>query len=92
MVSLEIDTSNHTSPTEEESRKFRINRTQWFQLVGESIVFAGSTFFLIDALNPLNMTYMAGSMCCQFGSLLMIAQSVLVITSPYCSTCRTSTL
>lgn len=56
-------------------------KAQWFQLVGESIVCVGSSLFLVDAIQHANVIYAAGSICCQIGSALMIAQSVLVIAS-----------
>ena len=58
-----------------------IEKAQWFQLVGESIVCLGSSLFLLDAIQQSNYVYAAGSVCCQLGSVLMIAQSILVIVS-----------
>ena len=54
---------------------------QYFQLVGETVIFVGSTFFLIDAIVQKNLFYGLGSGLCQIGSVLMVAQSVLLISA-----------
>lgn len=77
-----------TQPTRPIKTKHQQNTeaAQWFQLVGESIVCAGSTLFLVDAIQNNNVVYASGSICCQLGSVLMIAQSVWVIASAYRNT------
>ena len=84
-VQINIGTNSALPRTEDETKRSNytqnIEKAQWFQLVGESIVCLGSSLFLLDAIQQSNSVYAAGSVCCQIGSVLMIAQSILVIVS-----------